>query len=51
MKDAKTVSLRSEQVAAGEGFAVDSRTAAKADFEAQKAGLAGATPEARSPEI
>jgi hypothetical protein len=49
MKDAATVTLRSEQVAAGEGFAVDSRATAKADFEAQKAGLAGGTPEPEAP--
>lgn len=42
MKDAKTVALRSEQsVAEGTSFAADSKAAAKADFEAQKAGLTG----------
>lgn len=41
MKDAKGVALRSEQVSAG-AFAEDSKSTAKADFEAQKAGLTGA---------
>ena len=43
MKDAKTVSLRSEQATAeGTAFAADSKADAKKDFEAQKAGLTGA---------
>lgn len=43
MKDAQTVSLRSEQVTAeGTSFAGDSKASAKADFERQKLGLAGA---------
>lgn len=51
MKDAKTVALRSEQsVAEGSAFAADSKAAAKADFEAQKAGLtSAATPPAAEP--
>ncbi len=43
MKDARTVSLRSEQtVAEGTAFAADSKAEARKDFEAQKAGLTGA---------
>jgi len=38
MKDAKTVALRSEQVAGLKGFAQDSKAGAKADFAAQKSG-------------
>ncbi len=50
MKDAKSVSLRSEQsVAEGGAFATDSRSTAKSDFEAQKAGLSGAAPEPEAP--
>lgn len=42
MKDAKTVSLRSEQTAGAAGFAADSKATAKADFEAQKSGAPAA---------
>lgn len=38
MKDAKTVALRSEQVAGVAGFGADSKAGAKADFDAQKSG-------------
>ena len=42
MKDAKTVSLRSEQVTAeGTAFAGESKAQAKEDFERQKMGLSG----------
>src|SRR5688572_20468405 len=39
MKDAKTVALRSEQVAGAGGFGADSKAGAKADFDAQKSGI------------
>lgn len=44
MKDAKTVALRSEQTASATGFAQDSKSTAKSDFDAQKSGLTGAPP-------
>jgi len=48
MKDAKTVALRSVQVAGATGFAQDSKSNAKTDFDAQKSGIA-ATPAAEPP--
>ena len=50
MKDAKTVSLRSEQVTAeGAAFAGDSKAKAKEDFERQKLGLTGDAGAAEEP--
>lgn len=49
MKDAKTVALRSEQVAGATGFAADSKAGAKADFEAQKSGATAGAPEPEAP--
>ncbi|GAB4442272.1 MAG: hypothetical protein OHK0011_24690 [Turneriella sp.] len=50
MKDAKTVSLRSEQVTAeGAAFAGDSKAKAKEDFERQKLGLTGDAGAAETP--
>jgi RNase P subunit RPR2 len=50
MKDAKTVSLRSEQVTVeGAAFAGDSKAKAKEDFERQKLGLTGETAAAEGP--